>query len=98
MTPCSCFPKHLAWFFTIGGNSGSPAVDRDLRLVGLNFDRTIEGLSRDYIYFADRGRNVMVDARAVIESLDAVYDLDRIVQELRTGDVVMTEAEADAMP
>ena len=83
---------------TVGGNSGSPAVDRDLRLVGLNFDRTIEGLSRDYIYFADRGRNVMVDARAVIESLDAVYDLDRIVQELRTGDVVMTEAEADAMP
>ena len=83
---------------TVGGNSGSPAVDRDLRLVGLNFDRTIEGLSRDYIYFADRGRNVMVDSRAVIESLDAVYDLDRIVQELRTGDVVMTEAEADAMP
>jgi hypothetical protein len=83
---------------TIGGNSGSPAVDRDLRLVGINFDRTIEGLSRDYIYFADRGRNVMVDARAVIESLDAVYDLDRVVQELRTGAVVATEAEADAMP
>ena len=83
---------------TIGGNSGSPAVDRDLRLVGLNFDRTIEGLSRDYIYFADRGRNVMVDARAVIEALDTVYDLDRVVQELRTGDLVETEAEADAMP
>ncbi|MEP0548002.1 MAG: S46 family peptidase [Rhodothermales bacterium] len=83
---------------TIGGNSGSPAVDRDLRLVGLNFDRTIEGLSRDYIYFADRGRNVMVDARAVIESLDTVYDLDRIVQELRTGEAVATEAEADARP
>ncbi len=82
---------------TIGGNSGSPAVDRDLRLVGLNFDRTIEGLSRDYIYFADRGRNVMVDARAVIEALDVVYDLDRVVQELRTGEIVETEAEADAM-
>jgi hypothetical protein len=82
---------------TIGGNSGSPAVDRDLRLIGLNFDRTIEGLSRDYIYFADRGRNVMVDARAVVEVLDAVYDLDRVVEELRTGDLVQTEAEADAM-
>jgi hypothetical protein len=78
---------------TIGGNSGSPAVDRNLRLVGLNFDRTIEGLSRDYIYFADRGRNVMVDARAIIESLDAVYDLDRIVQELQTGALV-----ADVQP
>ena len=82
---------------TIGGNSGSPAVDRDLRLVGLNFDRTIEGLSRDYIYFADRGRNVMVDSRAVVEVLDVIYDLDRVVEELRTGDLVMTEAEADAM-
>ncbi len=82
---------------TIGGNSGSPAVDRDLRLVGLNFDRTIEGLSRDYIYFADRGRNVMVDARAVLEALDTVYDLDRAAQELRTGSLVETEAEADAV-
>ncbi len=82
---------------TIGGNSGSPAVDRDLRLVGLNFDRMIEGLSRDYIYFADRGRNVMVDARAVLEALDNVYDLDRVVMELRTGSLVETEAEADTM-
>src|SRR5690606_30528173 len=35
---------------TIGGNSGSPAVNEDLELVGLNFDRTIEGLARDYLY------------------------------------------------
>ncbi len=82
---------------TIGGNSGSPAVNRDLELVGLNFDRTIEGLSRDHIYFADRGRNVMVDARAVIEALDVVYDLDRIVAELRTGAAVASEADADTM-
>ena len=39
----------------------------------------------------------MVDARAVVEALDVVYDLDRVVQELRTGDLVTTEAEADAM-
>src|SRR5690606_10789098 len=77
---------------TIGGNSGSPAVDRDLRLVGLNFDRTIEGLSRDYIYLPDRGRNVMVDARAVLEALDEVYDLDRAALELTTGRLYPTEA------
>ncbi|MDX1530071.1 MAG: S46 family peptidase, partial [Rhodothermales bacterium] len=82
----------------IGGNSGSPAVSRDLELVGLNFDRTVEGLLRDYIYLTDRGRNVMVDARAVLEALDVVYDLDRVVAELRSGEVVATEAEADAMP
>src|SRR5690606_9657813 len=76
---------------TIGGNSGSPAVDRDLRLVGINFDRTIEGLSRDYIYFADRGRNVMVDARAVIESLESVYGPGRPVQDLQTGPLVAAD-------
>ena len=66
---------------TIGGNSGSPAVDRDLRLVGLNFDRTIEGLVRDYLYAPERGRNVMVDARLVIEALREVYGLDALADE-----------------
>jgi hypothetical protein len=68
-----------------GGNSGSPAVTKDLRLVGLNFDRNINGLVRDYIYLPERGRNVMVDARAIQASLQVVYRADRIVQELLTG-------------
>jgi hypothetical protein len=78
-----------------GGNSGSPAVTRDLRLVGLNFDRNINALVRDYIYLPERGRNVMVDARAIHAALDVVYDADRIVQELLTGRLFRTEAEAD---
>ena len=81
---------------TYGGNSGSPAVTRDLELVGLNFDRNIDGLSRDFIYLPERGRNVMVDARAISTTLDVVYDADRIVQELRTGMLFGTEAEADS--
>jgi hypothetical protein len=64
-------------------------VNRDLELVGINFDRTIEGLSRDYIYFADRGRNVMVDARAVTATLGALYGADHLVEELRTGRVAV---------
>jgi len=68
-----------------GGNSGSPAVTRDLRLVGLNFDRNINALVRDYIYLPERGRNVMVDARAIQAALQVVYRADRIVQELLTG-------------
>jgi len=82
---------------TYGGNSGSPAVTRDLALVGLNFDRNIEGLSRDFIYLPERGRNIMVDVRAVREALDEVYDADRIVLEILTGRMVRTEAEADAI-
>jgi hypothetical protein len=78
-----------------GGNSGSPAVTKRLELVGLNFDRNIEGLSRDFIYLPERGRNIMVDARAIEAALDHVYDLDRIVREVRTGRLFATEEEAD---
>ncbi|NIN72262.1 MAG: S46 family peptidase [Gemmatimonadetes bacterium] len=81
---------------TYGGNSGSPAVTPELELVGLNFDRNIEGLSRDFIYLPERGRNIMVDVRAILAALDAVYDADRIVLELETGQLYETEAAADA--
>ncbi len=70
---------------TIGGNSGSPVVNRRLELVGLNFDRTIEGLVRDYLYAPERGRNVMVDARFVLEALREVYRLDGLATELTRG-------------
>ena len=68
-----------------GGNSGSPAVTKDLRIVGLNFDRNINALVRDYIYLPERGRNVMVDVRAIQEALAYVYKADRVVRELTTG-------------
>jgi len=78
-----------------GGNSGSPAVTKDLRIVGLNFDRNINGLVRDYIYLPERGRNVMVDVRAIQAALDKVYGAHRVLQELLTGRVFRTEQEAD---
>ncbi len=68
-----------------GGNSGSPAVTKDLRIVGLNFDRNIDAMVRDYIYLPERGRNVMVDVRAIQASLSAVYHADRVVRELVNG-------------
>ena len=81
---------------TYGGNSGSPAVTPELAIVGLNFDRNVEGLSRDFIYLPERGRNIMVDVRAIKEAMDKVYDADRIVQEILTHRLFRTEAEADA--
>ncbi len=69
---------------TYGGNSGSPAITPDLHIVGLNFDRNIEGLSRDYVYTL-RGRNIMVDVRAIMAALKNVYHADRIVEELGGG-------------
>lgn len=82
---------------TYGGNSGSPAITPAFELVGLNFDRNIEGLSRDFIYLPERGRNVMVDSRAILEALDDVYGMDRIVAELLTGRLDVPAAEAEAL-
>ncbi len=80
---------------TYGGNSGSPAITPDVEMVGLNFDRNIEGLSRDFIYLPQRGRNIMVDVRAITEALDDIYDADRLVEELITGRLVRSEDQAD---
>jgi hypothetical protein len=81
----------------IGGNSGSPVLDRDLRVVGLVFDGNVESLPGDYIYLPEEGsRSIAVDARAILEALDEIYDADRIVAELVSGHMVASEEEADA--
>lgn len=80
----------------IGGNSGSPVLDAELEVVGVVFDGNIESLPGDYIYLPERNRSVTVDIRAVLEALDEVYDSDRLVLELTTGELVETEQEADA--
>lgn len=81
----------------IGGNSGSPVLDADLEVVGVVFDGNIESLPGDYIYLPDSNRSVTVDVRAILEALDKIYDLDRLVLELTTGQLVETEAEADRL-
>jgi hypothetical protein len=80
----------------IGGNSGSPVLDAELELVGVVFDGNIESLPGEYIFLPDRSRSVTVDVRAILEALDVVYDMDRLVLELTTGELFSTEAEADA--
>ena len=79
----------------IGGNSGSPLLNKDLEVVGLVFDGNIESLPSAFIYQTEKARAVSVDVRGMREALDEIYDADRIVLELETGTVVPTEAEAD---
>jgi hypothetical protein len=79
----------------IGGNSGSPVLDQDLEVVGVVFDGNIESLPGDYIYLPELNRSVTVDIRAILESLDEIYDADRLVLELTTGRLVETEEAAD---
>ncbi len=69
----------------IGGNSGSPVVNREMELVGIAFDGNIESLPGDYIYMDAKNRTVSVDARGILEALTTVYHADRLYTELTTG-------------
>lgn len=66
----------------IGGNSGSPVVDRQNRVVGLIFDGNIQSLVLDFGYDERQARAVSVDSRGIIEALRSVYQADRLVAEL----------------
>ncbi|MFI5113564.1 MAG: S46 family peptidase [Terriglobales bacterium] len=69
----------------IGGNSGSPLIDRDGNVVGLIFDGNIFSLGGDYGYDAAKNRAVAVDSRALLEGLQKVYHLERIVGEIQAA-------------
>ncbi|HEY3272091.1 MAG TPA: S46 family peptidase [Geothrix sp.] len=66
----------------IGGNSGSPVVDRKGELVGLIFDGNIDMLPGNYFYDETANRGVSVDARAIVHALDKVYGASGLVAEL----------------
>jgi len=66
----------------IGGNSGSPVVNRDGELVGIIFDGNIQSLVLDYIYTDQESRAVAVHSAGILEALRKVYSADRLVGEL----------------
>lgn len=66
----------------IGGNSGSPTVNRAGEVVGLIFDGNIQSLIWDIAYDAQQGRAVSVDSRAMLEALRKVYGAGALADEL----------------
>jgi hypothetical protein len=67
---------------TIGGNSGSPVLNRAGELVGLNFDRNRHGLVRNFVYTDEQARHIAVHSRGILEALRVLYDAEALVKEL----------------
>lgn len=71
---------------TIGGNSGSPVVNRRGELVGINFDSNIQKLPNRYLYVdeAEGSRAVGVHSLAITEALEKIYHALPLVREIRS--------------
>lgn len=67
---------------TTGGNSGSPAIDGDGYLVGINFDRSWESTMSDILFDETRCRNIMVDIRYVLWITDVYAGAGHLVDEM----------------
>ena len=66
----------------IGGNSGSPVVNREGELVGLIFDGNIESMAGDFVYDGTKNRAVAVHSAGMIEGLRKLYGADALADEL----------------
>ena len=74
-----CF---IATNHTTGGNSGSPVINADGDLIGLNFDRVWEGTMSDIVFDPEICRNISLDVRYVLFIIDKVADADHLLAEM----------------
>ena len=78
-----CF---IATNHTTGGNSGSPVLDADGYLTGLNFDRCWEGTMSDIVYDKSQCRNITLDIRYCLFIIDKFAGASHLVEEMTIVD------------
>ncbi len=82
-----CF---IASNHTSGGNSGSPVLNGNGELIGINFDRNWEGTVSDYVYNPAICRNISLDVRYVLFIIDKVANASWLLDELTLVTSIIT--------
>jgi hypothetical protein len=69
----------------VGGNSGSPIINKDAEIVGVSFDGNIQSLPGDFIYDPEVNRSVGVHSAGMLEAIKDLYKFERLANELING-------------
>jgi hypothetical protein len=68
---------------TTGGNSGSPVIDANGNLIGINFDRCREGTMSDMMFDPNKCRNIALDMRYMLFIIDKFADAGYLLEEMK---------------
>ncbi|MCA0389461.1 MAG: S46 family peptidase [Bacteroidetes bacterium] len=69
----------------IGGNSGSPMINKEGKIVGLVFDGNVESLTADFIYTDEANRAIAVHSQGMVEAISDLYGAKKLAQEIVKG-------------
>ena len=81
----------------VGGNSGSPIINKNAEIVGLVFDGNIESLPGNFIFTPEKNRCVAVHSSGMIEAIRDMYKATRLSEELLNGKMILTNEQVETV-